>query len=79
MVKFSRTINQDVDHEVERLPVGETDAAYATWNKLTGSDPPASKEPTQGQLATLQATVDDNGPPYTDFAVWGQLYIPQGA
>ena len=71
MVKFSHTINQDVEHEVERMPLGESDAAYKTWNRMTGSDPPPLKEPTQDQLTTLQATVDEGAPPYTDFAVWG--------
>ena len=70
-IKLSNVIDQNAEQETLPLPKGDEQAAYDHWNDLTGDDPPADVEPTADQLAALQTVVDDGGPPFADFAVWG--------
>ena len=49
----------------------EKKACFDTWVALNGDDPAAEIEPTVEQLTTLSDTIDDEEPPYADFAVWG--------
>ena len=66
-----RPRDQQSEGECEPLARDIVQDAFDYWVKLTGNDPPAPVEPTWEQLSALRDVVAAGGPPFCDFAVWG--------
>eukprot|EP00971_Amphidinium_carterae_P012786 252159-Amphidinium_carterae.1 len=67
-IKLSQVLEQGNDVEVGYMTQQELKTAFGRFAQLMGSVPSEDEEATAEQLSTLKHVLDQDLPPYTDFA-----------
>ena len=70
-IKFSTTLDQLNEDEVEHMPSQESEKAYNHYRKLMGDYPAENAEISEEQLSGLRWLIKENRNPYVDFAIFG--------
>jgi len=72
-VNLSQTVDQSVKGVTRRLTLTELRDCRVHFETVTGAPPPERTLPTSDQLAGLRAILEQDLPPFVDFAVWSPL------